>query len=101
MCTSSRAHAAGIASRRAAAASIPLASPGRPGSGGPTGSTSFLIVLGLLGAIACFGLALVPATYMRWRPAVIFASERHLDLTVAGVALLTIAASILVLRRGG
>jgi hypothetical protein len=60
---------------------------------------SFLIVLGLVGAIACFAVALVPATYMRWRPAVIFASERHLDLTVAGLALLTIAACVLVFGR--
>jgi hypothetical protein len=85
--------------RRAAAASILLANPARPGSGGPTGSASLLIVLGLLGAIACFALALVPATYMRWRPAVIFASERHLGLTVAGAALLMIAACMLVLGR--
>ena len=85
--------------RRAAAASIPLANSARLGSGGPTGSTSFLIVLGLLGAIACFALALVPATYMRWRPAVIFTSERHLGLTVAGAALLMLAACMLVLGR--
>jgi hypothetical protein len=60
-----------------------------------------MIVLGLGGAIACFAVVLLPATSIRWRPAVIFASERHLDLTVAGVALLTIAASILVLGRVG
>jgi hypothetical protein len=60
---------------------------------------SFLIVVGLVGAIACFAVALLPATYMRWRPAVIFASERHLDLTVAGLAFLTIATCMLVWSR--
>jgi len=59
-----------------------------------------LIVLGLVGAIACFALALVPATYIRWRPAVIFTSENHLDLTVAGLALLTIAACMLAWSKG-
>jgi hypothetical protein len=78
-----------------------LAPPAQSGSTGPNGLVSFMIVLGLVGAIACFAVVLFPATYIRWRPAVIFASERHLDLTVAGVALLTIAASILVLGRGG
>jgi hypothetical protein len=85
--------------RSAAAASLLLPTPARPGSGGPTGLASILIVLGLLGAIACFILALVPATYLRWRPAAVFASERHLDLTVAGVALLAISACMLVLGR--
>jgi hypothetical protein len=59
-----------------------------------------LIVLGLVGAITCFALALVPATYMRWRPAVMFASERHFDLTVAGLALLMIAACMLAWSEG-
>lgn len=86
--------------RSAVRVSLPLPTPAPSNSGGPIGLTSFLIVLGLVGAIACFALALVPATYMRWRPAVIFASERHLDLTVAGLALLMIAACMLVLGRG-
>jgi hypothetical protein len=85
--------------RSAAAASLLLPTRARPGSGGPIGFASVLIVLGLVGAIGCFALALVPATYMRWRPAVIFASERHLDLTVTGLALLTIAACMLVLGK--
>jgi hypothetical protein len=83
----------------AAAVSLLLPTPARPGPGEPIGFASVLIVVGLVGAIACFALALVPATYMRWRPAVIFASERNLDLTVAGLALLTIAAGMLVLGR--
>jgi hypothetical protein len=36
---------------------------------------------------------------MRWRPAVIFASERHLDLTMTGLALLTIATCMIVWSR--
>jgi hypothetical protein len=58
-----------------------------------------MIVLGLAGAIACFAVVLLPATYIRWRPGVIFASERHADLIVAGTVLLTIAAFMLVLGK--
>lgn len=79
--------------------SLPLPEPSRSGSGGTIGLSSFLIVLGLICAIACFTMAVVPPTSMRWRPAVIFASERHADLTVAGVALLTIALSIVIVGK--
>ena len=58
-----------------------------------SGGTSFdlgslVIVLGLGLAIACFAVALVPATHVKWRPVAIFVSERQVDLTVIGVALL-------------
>jgi hypothetical protein len=79
--------------------SLPLPAPVRSGSAG-LGLASFLIVLALVCAIACFAVALVPATYMRWRPAVIFASERQTDLTVAGLALLTVTAFMVVWSKG-
>jgi hypothetical protein len=47
-----------------------------------------VIVLGLALAIACFAIALVPATHVRWRPVAIFVSERQVDLTIIGLALL-------------
>jgi hypothetical protein len=84
---------------QSAAVSFPLPKPAQSVSSGPKSLVSFLIVVGLVGAIACFAVALLPATYMRWRPAVIFASERHLDLTVAGLAFLTIATCMLVWSR--
>ena len=87
--------------RRASRVPVALAPPAQSASTGPDSVISFMIVLELVGAIACFAVVLLPASYMRWRPAVTFASERHVDLTVTGVALLTIAASILVLGRGG
>lgn len=80
--------------------SLPVPAPVGNGSGG-RGLASFLIVLALVCAIACFTIALVPATYMRWRPAVTFASERQTDLTVVGLALLTITAFIVILSKGG
>jgi hypothetical protein len=49
---------------------------------------SLVIVLGLGFAIACFAVALVPATHVKWRPVAIFVSERQLDLTIIGLALL-------------
>jgi hypothetical protein len=60
--------------------------------GGSIDLGSLLIVLGLGVAIMCFTIALVPATYVKWRPAAIFVSERQVDLTVVGLALLVVAA---------
>jgi hypothetical protein len=69
-------------------------------AGGSFNLGSLLIVLGLGVAIACFTIALVPATYLRWRPAAIFVSERQVDLTVVGLALLVAAAFTLFLTKG-
>jgi len=69
-------------------------------SGGSIGLASLLVVLGLSFAIACFAVAAVPATYVKWRPAAIFVSERHVDLTLVGVALLVGAAFTFLLAKG-
>jgi hypothetical protein len=60
--------------------------------GDPRDNISLLIVLGLALAIACFTIAVIPATVVRWRPAAIFVSERQVDLTVLGLALLMVTA---------
>jgi len=60
--------------------------------GGSFNLGSLVIVLGLGLAIACFAVALVPATHVRWRPVAIFVSERQVDLTIIGLALLVGAA---------
>jgi hypothetical protein len=57
-------------------------------SGGSSDLGAIVIVLGLALAIACFAMALVPATHVRWRPVAIFVSERQVDLTIIGLALL-------------
>jgi hypothetical protein len=49
---------------------------------------ALVIVLGLGLAIACFAVALVPATHVKWRPVAIFVSERQVDMTIIGLALL-------------
>jgi len=72
----------------------------QPQAGGSFSLGSLLIVLGLSCAIACFSIAVVPATYVKWRPAAIFVSERQVDLTVVGVALLVAAAFTLLLTKG-
>ena len=72
----------------------------QPKSGGSFSLGSLLIVLGLSFAIACFSIAVVPATAVKWRPAAIFVSERQVDLTVVGVALLVAAAFTLFLTKG-
>jgi hypothetical protein len=69
----------------------------------PSGSfdlRSLLILLGLAFAIACFMVALVPAAHVKWRPAAIFVSDRQLDLTVVGLALLVAAACTLLWTSG-
>jgi hypothetical protein len=53
---------------------------------------SLVIVMGLVLSIVCFAVAMVPATAVRWRPAAIFVSERQVDLTVFGFAILIVAA---------
>ncbi len=69
-------------------------------SGGSFSLGSLLVVLGLSLAIACLAVAVVPATYVKWRPAAIFVSERQVDLTVIGLVLLVVTAFMLVLTRG-
>jgi hypothetical protein len=72
----------------------------QPKSGGSFSLGSLVIVLGLSFAIACFSIAALPATHVKWRPAAIFVSERQVDLTVVGVALLVAAAFTLFLTKG-
>lgn len=57
-------------------------------AGGSFDLGSLVIVLGLGLAIACFAVALVPATHVKWRPVAIFVSERQVDVTIIGLALL-------------
>jgi hypothetical protein len=71
-----------------------------PKSGGYLNLGSLLVVLGLSLAIACLAIAVVPATYVKWRPAAIFVSERQVDLTVIGLGLLVVTAFMLVLTKG-
>jgi hypothetical protein len=77
------------------------ASAGLPGAvraatGGAAGIWSLLIVMGLALAIACFAVAVIPATAVPWRPVAIFVSERQVDLTVVGLALLMAASFTLI-----
>jgi hypothetical protein len=77
-------------------ASLGLPNAVRSAAGGPAGIASLLIVMGLAFAIACFAVAVIPATAVPWRPAAIFVSERQVDLTVVGLALFMAAAFTLV-----
>jgi hypothetical protein len=73
-------------------ASIGLRNPAQAKSGDAFDFSALVIVLGLTVAIACFAVAVIPATHVPWRPAAIFVSERQVDLTVLGFALLTLGA---------
>ena len=69
-------------------------------SSGSFSLASLLVVLALSVAIACFAAAAVPASSVRWRPAAIFVSERQVELTVIGLALLLATAFTLVVTKG-
>jgi hypothetical protein len=72
----------------------------RTESGGSFSLGSLLVVLALSVAIACFAVAAMPASSVKWRPAAIFVSERQIDLAVIGIALLVATAFTLVLTKG-
>jgi hypothetical protein len=67
---------------------------------GPT-IQGLLVISGLALAIACFALAAVPVTRVRWRPAAILVSERRTDLTIVGFSLLIAAALTYFWIKGG
>lgn len=57
----------------------------------PTSSfdvSSFVLILGLAIATACFSFALIPARALPWRQVAAFRSERQVDMTLIGLALL-------------
>ena len=68
--------------------------------GGPS-IQGLLVISGLALAIACFALAAVPVTRVRWRPAAILVSERRTDLTIVGFSLLIAAALTYLWIKGG
>ena len=84
----------------AGAVGVPSVFHSKSGGGGSLDLGSIVIVLGLSIAIACFAVALVPATSVKWRPAAIFVSERQVDLTITGLALLVAAAFTFFLTKG-
>jgi hypothetical protein len=73
-------------------AAVGLRNSAQASSGAAFDFSALLIVLGLAIAIACFTVAVIPATHVPWRPAAIFVSERQVDLTLLGFALLTATA---------
>jgi hypothetical protein len=64
------------------------------------GLASMFIVMALSFAIACLSIAVIPATRVPWRPAAVFVSDRQIDLTVTGFALLVATALTLILTGG-
>jgi hypothetical protein len=70
------------------------------GSQGSFGFAWLLFVATLGLAIVCFGVAAMPTAYVPWRPAAYFVAVRHLDLTIAGLALLFVAGFVLLVGGG-
>jgi hypothetical protein len=68
-------------------------------SDGSIGFGSLLLLAMIAIAIACFGVAAIPAVYVPWRPAAYFIAHRNLDIAIAGLGLLFLA-GFLVLVTG-
>jgi outer membrane biosynthesis protein TonB len=81
----------------AAIGSTSVLHPKSPASGG---LASIFIVIALSFAIASLAVALIPANRVPWRPVAVFVSDRQVDLTVAGFALLVATAFTLILTGG-
>jgi hypothetical protein len=58
------------------------------------------IIMALSFAIAALSIAVIPAERVPWRPVAVFVSDRQIDLTVAGFALLVATAFTLILTGG-
>jgi hypothetical protein len=66
---------------------------------GGSRSYELLLIETMLGiAIVCFGLAVTPAAYVRWRSLSAFVLHRHLDMTLLGFLFLVLAAVGLLLK---
>lgn len=61
---------------------------------------SLLVILGCALGITCFVIAIIPPTAVPWRPAAIFVSERQLDTTMIGLALLLASLFTFVWSKG-
>jgi hypothetical protein len=66
-------------------------------SGGSVDFASLLIVGMFAFAIACFGIAAIPAVYVPWRPAAYFIAHRNLDIAIAGLGFLLLAGFLVLL----
>jgi hypothetical protein len=81
-------------------ASVSFGNPVQAGSGDAFDAGALLIVAGLSLGIVCFTVALIPARHVPWRPAAIFVSERQLDLTLVGLAVLVASGFVLLWVKG-
>jgi hypothetical protein len=61
-------------------------------SGRSHGPVFLLVMTGLAAAIACFGFASLPATYVPGRATADFMIRHRLDVTVLGIGLIVAAA---------
>lgn len=71
---------------------------------GPKSTSSFdvsslVLILGLVIATACFSFALIPARALPWHQVATFRSERQVDMTLIGVALLAIIFMLYLMTR--
>jgi hypothetical protein len=70
-----------------------------PKSGRSFDVGSLVLILGLAIATACFSFALIPARALPWRQVATFRSERQVDMTLIGLALLATTFMLYLMTR--
>jgi hypothetical protein len=70
-----------------------------PKSGSSFDLSSLVLILGLAIATACFSFALIPARALPWRQVATFRSERQVDMTLIGLALLVTTFMLYLMTR--
>jgi hypothetical protein len=94
-----RARATTVKAQQTLGASVAFLTQPRAKSAGTFSVGTFLVILGCALAFACFLIALTPPTVVPWRRAAIFVSQRQLDSTLLGMALLAATLMVYIMNR--
>ena len=94
-----KAPAARLAPQRALGASVSFRNQAGSKSTSSFDVSSLVLILGLAIAAVCFSFALIPARALPWRQVATFRSERQVDMTLIGLALLATTFLLYLLTR--
>jgi hypothetical protein len=92
-------HAVKLTPQATLGASVSFRNQAGPKSTSSFDVSSLLLILGLAIATACFSFALIPARALRWRHVASFRSERQVDMTLIGLALLVTTFMLYLMTR--
>lgn len=94
-----KAPAARLAPQQALGASVSFRNQAGSKSTSSFDVSSLVLILGLAIAAVCFSFALIPARALPWRQVATFRSERQVDMTLIGLALLATTFLLYLLTR--